>query len=247
MKQRLVGLLVRQFGHPKGLLGRIAGWIMAGRPSNRKRNSWTIALLDIGPADRVLEIGYGPGLALADAARLATSGKIVGIDHSHAMFNAATVRNRRAIGEGRMELKNGSVEDIDVLLDPTLFSSFDHIYAVNVTMFWPDLITTLKKLAARLVLSGQIALTFQPRTRRATDKTALCAAKNIRDTMQAVGLINVKIEYLKDLSPMAVCVIGRKSEAACDRTAGFEHGKSVSSSLSSIHSLRPQQISASSH
>lgn len=206
---------MRQFGHPTGLLGKIAGWIMAARPSNRKRNSWTIELLHIGPDDRVLEIGYGPGLALADAARLVTSGKIVGIDHSHMMFNAATVRNRHAIGEGRMELKNGRVEDIDVLLDPKLFSSFDHIYAVNVAMFWQDLASTLKTLTARLVPSGQIALTFQPRTKGATDKTALRAANDIRDAMKTAGLANVKIETLKDLSPMAVCVIGRKRNAKC--------------------------------
>ncbi len=215
MKKWLIKLLIHQFRQPSGLLGKIAGLVMAGRPSNRTRNRWTIELLHIGLEDRVLEIGYGPGLALAAAASLATSGTIVGIDHSHAMFRAATARNRRAISKGRMELKMGGVEDIDVLLDPKLFSSFDHIYAVNVAMFWPDLVSTLKSLAARLMPSGQIALTFQPRLKGATDGAALHAANNIREAMESVGLTSVKIAYLKDVTPMAVCVIGRKSEATC--------------------------------
>jgi hypothetical protein len=47
--------LVDQFGHPCGLPGRLAGWEMALRPSNRKRNAWAVSLLDVQPSDRVLE------------------------------------------------------------------------------------------------------------------------------------------------------------------------------------------------
>jgi hypothetical protein len=38
---------VAQFGHPSGMLGRIAGAVMARRPSNRERNAWTVRLLDL--------------------------------------------------------------------------------------------------------------------------------------------------------------------------------------------------------
>ena len=54
---------VRQFSRPTGLLGRVAGLIMATRPSNLERNMRTLALADIQPEDRVLEIGFGPGVA----------------------------------------------------------------------------------------------------------------------------------------------------------------------------------------
>jgi hypothetical protein len=53
-----------QFGNPHGLGGRIAGWIMATRPSNKERSAWAIDLLDPQPDDAVLEIGYGPGVAI---------------------------------------------------------------------------------------------------------------------------------------------------------------------------------------
>jgi len=57
-----------QFGEPRGVLGRVAGYIMANRPSNIERNDWALSLLEIGAADRILEIGFGPGIAAGKAA-----------------------------------------------------------------------------------------------------------------------------------------------------------------------------------
>ena len=34
---------------------------MAHRGANRQRNLWVVSLLDVRPADRMLEIGFGPG------------------------------------------------------------------------------------------------------------------------------------------------------------------------------------------
>ena len=65
VKQQFVTSVVRQFGHPHGIGGRLAGCVMVHRSSNRQRNRWVVSLLDVQPTDRVLEIGFGPGLALA--------------------------------------------------------------------------------------------------------------------------------------------------------------------------------------
>jgi len=56
--------IVQQFGKPSGPLGVLAGLIMRMRASNRVRNLRTVELLEIQPADRVLEVGFGPGLAV---------------------------------------------------------------------------------------------------------------------------------------------------------------------------------------
>jgi ubiquinone/menaquinone biosynthesis C-methylase UbiE len=55
---------------------------MAHRSSNRRRNAWVVSLLEVRRGDRVLEIGFGPGLAIRELARLATEGYVCGIDHS---------------------------------------------------------------------------------------------------------------------------------------------------------------------
>ena len=74
VKLRILQTLIAQFGRPTGFWGNLAGMIMAYRPSNRQRNDWTIALLDIQPQDRVLEIGFGPGVAIEKLARLPSMG-----------------------------------------------------------------------------------------------------------------------------------------------------------------------------
>src|SRR6201996_3046584 len=61
--------VVGQAHHPRGAAGRVTAWEMAHRPSNRQRSAWVVSLLAVRPADRVLEIGFGPGLALAALAR----------------------------------------------------------------------------------------------------------------------------------------------------------------------------------
>jgi len=56
----IVATVYRQFHKPTRFLGRVAGWIMANRPSNIERNRWTVDLLNVQPSDHVLEIGFGP-------------------------------------------------------------------------------------------------------------------------------------------------------------------------------------------
>jgi len=113
-----------QFHRPTGILGHLVGWIMS--TSNRERNQKTIELLELVPTDRVLEIGYGPGLAIASAAPRISAGVIVGIDHSTVMFAQARRRNAAAIRAGRVDLRLGGLE-----LLPTLGPPFDKAFAVN--------------------------------------------------------------------------------------------------------------------
>ena len=56
--------IVGQFARPHGVLGRLAGWIMANRPSSRQRSAWTIGLVAPRDGETLLEIGCGPGYAL---------------------------------------------------------------------------------------------------------------------------------------------------------------------------------------
>jgi len=122
----LVTTVYRQFRRPTGLLGRLAGWIMANRPSNIERNRWTVDSLNVQPSDHVLEIGVGPGLAIAQVARLAPHGRVVGIDHSALMIERASRRNGSAIQAGLADLRVGGLE-----LVPQLGEMFDKVFSVN--------------------------------------------------------------------------------------------------------------------
>lgn len=56
--------IVSQFQRPRGILGRVVGWILSGRGSNLQRNRWTVRLIAPARGDKVLEVGCGPGVAL---------------------------------------------------------------------------------------------------------------------------------------------------------------------------------------
>jgi SAM-dependent methyltransferase len=200
--------LICQFARPHGSLGWLAGWIMAARGSNRLRNHWTVNLMRIEPQHRVLEIGFGPGLALAEVCARLAGGCAVGIDHSAAMVRMAGVRNRRALASGGLSLLQASAEDPGGMADPVLAGPFDRIFAVNVAQFWRKPEEVLRRLVARLSPEGAIYLTFQPRGGDTTDAAASAFGAAMAARMHAAGLERTRIEELHDVSPMAVCVIG---------------------------------------
>src|SRR2546429_7018564 len=75
-----------QFAKPTGVMGKLAGHVMAMK--NGDRSTWVFSLLDLKPADRVLEIGFGSGTDIARA-----SGTVVfvaGVDHSTVMLQQAS-------------------------------------------------------------------------------------------------------------------------------------------------------------
>src|SRR5688572_26915308 len=55
-------LLMHAFGRPQGVLGRLGGIIMARM--NADFGMWVAGFLEIGPADHVLEVGFGPGAVI---------------------------------------------------------------------------------------------------------------------------------------------------------------------------------------
>ena len=194
--------IVKQFRFPAGVAGRIAGLVMANRPSNRARNSWTVDLLGLAADSRVLEIGYGPGLALKQVLRTVTESDVTGIDHSAIMREQATARNREAVQAGRLSLLIGSAEDA-LVLEP----GFDIIYSVNVAMFWSEPQSVFEKLHTLLAPGGLVATTHQPRHRNANPGDAAAMAEKVRGWMSAVGYVDLRTEEL-DLRPIpAVCVL----------------------------------------
>ncbi len=201
IKQRVITAVVRQFGHPRGIGGRLAGWVMAHRSSNRRRNRWVVCLLDVQPADRVLEIGFGPGLAIAELSRRATRGTVYGIDHSEAMLQHATKRNAAAVRAKHIQLAEASVEQLPPFDEP-----LDAILAVNSLGFWSQPAQRLAELRALLRPGGHIAIATQPRCPGATKETSAQAAREIENLLHKAGFSQTRVETL-DLKPPVVCVL----------------------------------------
>src|SRR5688500_9869612 len=87
--------LAKQLRKPEGDKGKEVGEVMAVR--TLELNTFALELLKIQPTDHVLEIGFGPGIALAEVVRLTPKGSVSGIDHSPEMLEMAEHNNHRAI------------------------------------------------------------------------------------------------------------------------------------------------------
>ncbi|MFC7589616.1 class I SAM-dependent methyltransferase [Nonomuraea antimicrobica] len=175
--------------------------MFALRPSNRQRNIWAVSLLDVQPTDRVLEIGFGPGIAIAEFARRATRGHVFGIDHSRAMVRQAARRNAAAVRARRVHLTYASVEQLPSVGDP-----LDAILAVNSVGFWPDPVARLRELRRLLRPAGRIALVSQPRCPGATRDTTVRAAQELQDLLTQAGFTHLRVETL-ELDPPVACVL----------------------------------------
>lgn len=193
--------VVGQAHCPRGTAGSVNGWVFAHRPSNRRRSRWAVSLLDVRSADRVLEIGFGPGVAIAELVR-AGAGHVYGIDHSEVMLRQASRRNAAAIRAGRVTLVRASVERIP----PALGGPFDAVLAVNSLGFWPAPAERLAELRRRLVPGGRVAIASQPRCPGATADTSQSAGREIAGLLTAAGFTCPAVHTLA-LNPPAVCVL----------------------------------------
>jgi SAM-dependent methyltransferase len=199
-------MVVKQFGRPTGILGRVVGLVMRVRPSNRERNRRALALLKIQPEHEVLEVGFGPGIAIEHASELASRGKVIGIDHSELMLREAQRRNAKAIDAGKVELLLGSAERL-----PAFSVRFDKVLAVNVHMFWDDPVAVLRGLRGAMKPGGVILLALQPRNPGATNDDARAAAERMATALRGAGFENVRIEFLEMAPVNTACVLGQST------------------------------------
>jgi SAM-dependent methyltransferase len=196
-----------QFHQPTGAVGHVAGWIMGRRSSNVARNRWAAQLLDVQPADHVIELGCGPGVAIAALATRAVRGMVVGVDHSQVMIRQARRRNRVAIRAGRVRLIHAPVESLSVSGEP-----FDAALAVNTVGMWPDPSARLRELARLLQPGGLIALVSQPRCPGATAATSAAAASELAGLLTDAGFEHLRTDML-NLDPPVACVLGHVAPA----------------------------------
>src|SRR6266540_1811922 len=191
-----------QFAHPKGLLGRFVGIILALK--NRARNAWTISMLNIQPNDQVLEIGFGRGQAIQEIAKLTPNGFVAGIDLSHTMVAQASKRNSAAIRSGRVLLKQGAESPL-----PFEDNKFNKVFAVNSMQFWSNPIAGLQEVRRVLKPSGRVVITIQPMWAKTEEEVQMVSEKVVFQLKQ-VGIKQVRLETRQIQPITAISGIGVK-------------------------------------
>ncbi|MES0810844.1 methyltransferase [Roseibium sp. SCPC15] len=154
--------IVDQFRKPTGVLGTVAGWIMANRSSNVARNHWTVSLLSLPEGAEVLEIGCGPGIGIEAVLQAARSTRITALDHSEQMIAMAARRHAAAIESGCLQLLKTELQNLEK------GHLFDAIFSCNVMQFVNDRPNALALVSEHLKVAGVFATTYQPRGQCAT-------------------------------------------------------------------------------
>lgn len=122
-----------------------------------ERFYWVAQVLDVQPADCILEIGCGHGIAVEQIAGKLISGHILGIDRSATMIRMAEKKNRPFIDSGKAAFRQGN-------FSAALLSGekYGKIFAFNVGLFfWKDATEELQVVKAHLAPGGVLYLFYQ--------------------------------------------------------------------------------------
>ena len=128
-------------------------WAAAGRGDEMEDHhsditDQTIALMNIQPADRILDLGCGTGWASRRLARMASAGEVVGLDVADEMLHRAE--------EASSDFNNiryvwGSAENI-----PALDSLFTKVLSVESFYYYADQNKALRELKRVMAPGGQL-------------------------------------------------------------------------------------------
>lgn len=149
--------IARQFSRPSGPFGHLVTRLLAR--GNASFNRWLVgelAALEPSPA-AVIELGCGPGIALAELLSAYPAASVVGVDPSSVVLKSARRRNAPAIAASRLTLVTGGTE--------TVASSprADLVLATHVLYFWADPVRELRRINDILTPQGHVALGYQLR------------------------------------------------------------------------------------
>src|ERR671920_799414 len=129
---------------------------MAGKAS--ERFVWAVDILKVRPADRVLEVGCGHGVAVSLVCERLKGGRITAIDRSEKMIQMAARRNREHVAAGRAVLKTAALEQADFGDE-----RFDKVFAFNVAPFWLQPKEALQVVRRHLAPDGAVYLFWDAR------------------------------------------------------------------------------------
>ena len=179
--------LNKQFGHPTGCCGVLVGYTMAHLYTERL--AWSVEMLNVKETDHILEIGFGPGIAVQMAADIAKRGFVAGVDISKVMIRQARKRNKKSIKEKRVRLDRESVCFL-----PYENDRFDKVFAINSFHHWPEpQEKNLNEIMRVLKAGGTLSITEQPHW-VANNEEAVNIAHGYREMLSGAGFLDVEVK-----------------------------------------------------
>ncbi len=151
IQKKLTQKRLKNARKPTGRLGRFLIRTMNIR--HYPMTNWGLRHLSIGRQDTILDIGCGGGGTVHKLARIATDGKVYGIDFSDESVTVSRRINRQLIRMGRVEIQQSTVSCL-----PFSDNMFDLVTAVNTHNYWPDLVSDMQEIYRVLKPGGKLII-----------------------------------------------------------------------------------------
>ena len=164
------------------------------------RIAWAVELLDVGPDDRILEFGCGPGVAVALVCARLGRGRITAIDRSATAIERARARNTAHVASGRADFRQ-----VELARFQALPRTFAKAFGVNVNVFWTtDAEAECAVLARCLEPGGVVRLVYGGAT---AGRSAADVAPRIEANLARHGFTT---DVTHNPTAQAVCFTGRR-------------------------------------
>jgi len=163
------------------------------------RIRWAVEVMDVQPADHVLEIGCGPGAGAELICSRLQTGKLFAIDRSESGVDRTKRRNARYVEAGRL-----TVRQIDLATLRVPVKRLHKVFAFNVNLFWvrdcPDEIALLHER----VLPGGSVFLFSEANRAELVPTI------VQKASAALSAGGFRVSVVEQKAPAVVGIIGRR-------------------------------------
>jgi ubiquinone/menaquinone biosynthesis C-methylase UbiE len=149
---------------------------------------------------------------------MASPGQVCGVDHAEASVAASLRLNTKAVAQGQVEVRKGSVSEL-----PWAENTFDVATAVETHFFWPNLQSDTAEVLRVLKPGGTLALIAEvykgAGTRRGEliDKympqtgMALLTVEEHRTLLEGAGFTEVQVDA--DPQRVWICACARKPQS----------------------------------
>ena len=163
------------------------------------RIRWAVDLMDVQPADHVLEIGCGPGAGAELICSKLQTGKMFAIDRSESGVDRTKRRNAKFVEACRL-----TVRQIDLATLRVPVKRLNKVFAFNVNLFWvrecPDEIALLHER----VLPGGAVFLFYEANRPELVRTI------VQKASAALSGGGFRVSVVEQKAPAVVGIIGRR-------------------------------------
>ncbi len=196
-----------QFAYPRGVRGRVVGHFLA------VANAWmvevAIPMLKPTAGSRILEIGFGPGVAVRKLCRAVPGVNVCGVDPSEVMLNQALRRNRSAVRRGQADLRLGMASDL-----PWSDAAFDNVLSLNNAHLWTPIDAAMTECLRVLQPRGRMLIGFHIWKTRNQSSGLLSSPESaesfFRDRLAANGFVETTSSRRQFIMGTASFLLGRK-------------------------------------